>query len=381
MSETKGSTTKSRIIKILVVIIILLAIVRIALPHVLLYYANKSLSNMKGYHGHIEDIDLALYRGAYKIDSIYLNKVDSVSKNETPFFSSDHIDLSIEWKAIFHGSIVGELVFESPTLIFTKEKVEPSTLKKDSSDFKDLLNGFMPLQVNRFEINQGMIRYADQGSTPPVDIAMTNVHVLAQNLRNSYDSTILLPAKVNATASVYGGELSFNMKLNPLADQATFDLNTELTDTNLIELNEFFQAYAKVDVNNGVFGMYAEAAAKDGKFTGYVKPIIKDLDILGKEDRDDNIFRKMWEGFVGAVGQVFKNQSKDQVATKVSFQGDFDNPNTDVLSAVFNVLRNAFIQALQPAIDNEINITVLAKPDEKKPTFLQRVFGKRDDRK
>jgi hypothetical protein len=381
MSKVKGSTTKSRIIKILVVIIILLAIVRIALPHVLLYYANKSLSNMKGYHGHIEDIDLALYRGAYKIDSIYLNKVDSVSKNETPFFSSDHIDLSIEWKAIFHGSIVGELVFESPTLIFTKEKVEPSTLKKDSADFKDLLNGFMPLQVNRFEINQGMIRYADQGSTPPVDIAMTNVHALAQNLRNSYDSTVLLPAKVNATASVYGGVLSFNMKLNPLADQATFDLNTELTDTNLIELNEFFQAYAKVDVNNGVFGMYAEAAAKDGKFTGYVKPIIKDLDILGKEDRDDNIFRKMWEGFVGAVGQVFKNQSKDQVATKVSFQGDFDNPNTDVLSAVFNVLRNAFIQALQPAIDNEINIMVVAKPDEKKPTFLQRVFGKRDDRK
>jgi hypothetical protein len=381
MSETKGSTTKSRIIKILVVIIILLAIVRIALPHVLLYYANKSLSNMKGYHGHIEDIDLALYRGAYKIDSVYLNKVDSVSKNETPFFSSDHIDLSIEWKAIFHGSIVGELVFESPTLIFTKEKVEPSTLKKDSADFKDLLNGFMPLQVNRFEINQGMIRYADHGSTPPVDIAMTNVHALAQNLRNSYDSTVLLPAKVNATASVYGGVLSFNMKLNPLADQATFDLNTELTDTNLIELKEFFQAYAKVDVNNGVFGMYAEAAAKDGKFTGYVKPIIKDLDILGKEDRDDNIFRKMWEGFVGAVAQVFKNQSKDQVATKVSFQGDFDNPNTDVWSAVFNVLRNAFIQALQPAIDNEINITVVAKPDEKKPTFLQRVFGKRDDRK
>jgi hypothetical protein len=381
MSEAKGSTTKSRIIKILVVIIILLAIVRIALPHVLLYYANKSLSNMKGYHGHIEDIDLALYRGAYKIDSIYLNKVDSVSKNETPFFSSDHIDLSIEWKAIFHGSIVGELVFESPTLIFTKEKVEPSTLEKDSADFKDLLKGFMPLQVNRFEINQGMIRYADQGSTPPVDIAMTNVHVLAQNLRNSYDSTVLLPAKVNATASVCEGVLNFNMKLNPLADQATFDLNTELTDTNLIELNEFFQAYAKVDVNNGVFGMYAEAAAKDGKFTGYVKPIIKDLDILGKEDRDDNIFRKMWEGFVGAVGQVFKNQSKDQVATKVSFQGDFDNPNTDVLSAVFNVLRNAFIQALQPAIDNEINIMVVAKPDEKKPTFLQRVFGKRDDRK
>ena len=123
--------------------------------------------------------------------------------------------------------------------------------------------------------------------------------------------------------------------------------------------------------------MYAEAAANEGKFTGYVKPIIKDLDVLGMEDRGDNIFRKMWEGFVGGIGQVFKNQDKDQVATKVSFQGEFDQPNTDVWSAVINILRNAFIQAIQPAIDNEINISVVAV-EEKEPTFLQKVFGKKE---
>lgn len=380
MVEAYRVTRKRRIIKIIIGLVIFLAIVRIALPHVILYYANKSLSSMPGYYGHVEDIDLALISGAYTIDSIYLNKVDSITKKETPFFSSAHIDLSIEWKAVIHGSIVGELIFERPVLIFTKEKVEPATLQKDSSDFKDLLDGFMPLQVNRFEINEGAIRYADKGSTPPVDISMTNVYVLAQNLKNSYDSTVLLPAKVYANASVYGGTLSFNMKLNPLSDQATFDLNTELKDTDLPQMNDFFQAYAKVDVNKGVFGMYAEAAAKDGKFAGYVKPIVKDLDILGKEDRDDNIFRKMWEGFVGGIGQVFKNQSKDQLATKVSFQGEFDQPNTDVWSAVINVLRNAFIQALQPAIDNEINISVVAE-QKKEPTFLQRVFGKKESKK
>jgi hypothetical protein len=381
MNESEPGTRKKGVLKILLYVIIFLAIVRLALPYVALHYANKSLASMKGYYGHIEDIDIALIRGAYQIDSIYLNKVDSVTKKETPFFSSTQIDLSVEWKAIFHGSIVGELVFEKPVLIFTKQKVEPATLRKDSASFKDLLDGFMPLQINRVEVNNGAIRYADKGSKPPVDIAMTSVYVLAQNLRNSYDSTVLLPARVTASAAVYGGVLDFNLKLNPLADNPTFDLNTELKDTNLVELNEFFQAYAKVDVNKGVFGMYAEAAAKDGKFTGYVKPIIKDLDVLGKEDRDDNLFRKLWEGFVGGVGQVFKNQGKDQVATKVSFQGDFENPDTDVLSAIFNVLRNAFIQALQPAIDNEININAVEDEKKKKPTLLKRVFGKREERK
>ncbi len=48
--------------------------------------------------------------------------------------------------------------------------------------------------------------------------------------------------------------------------------------------------------------------------------------------------------------------------------------------ALTRVLQNAFIQALQPSIDQEINIaTVDSQPEEKK-TFLEKVFGKKDDK-
>ena len=80
---------------------------------------------MKGYYGKIKDIDLAIVQGAYVIDSIYLNKRDTVAQKETSFFSAQRIDLSIEWKTIFRGSVVGELRFENPTLLFIKDKVEP----------------------------------------------------------------------------------------------------------------------------------------------------------------------------------------------------------------------------------------------------------------
>jgi hypothetical protein len=36
---------------------------------------------MKGYFGHIEDIDLSIRRGAYIIKDIYLNKIDTVKKH------------------------------------------------------------------------------------------------------------------------------------------------------------------------------------------------------------------------------------------------------------------------------------------------------------
>lgn len=363
--------------KILVIIIVVLAVIRILLPYIVLHYANKNLAHMKGFYGHIKDIDIWLIRGAYKIDSIYLNKLDSVSLKQTPFFAARLIDLSVEWKAILHGSIVGKVVFDDPVLRFTNNKVEPHNLKKDSSSFIKLKKDFMPLKVNRFEVNNGRVQYIDEFSTPPVDIQMTSVHVLAQNLRNSYDSSKLLPATVNATANVYDGTFDFNVKLNPLAGVPTYDINAELKNTNLVKLNEFFKAYAKVDVNKGTFGLYMEVAAKDGKFDGYVKPIIKDLDVLGKEDRKDNILRKLWEGVVGTVADVFTNHSKDQFATKIPLQGNVKDPAADVWSAIGSVVRNAFIQALYPSLDNEITIASVDQPKGAKKTFLQKVFGKK----
>lgn len=382
MKTKRASQGKNRRgLKILLAVVIVLVVARLILPYVVLRYANKTLANMKGYYGRIHDIDIALMRGAYRMDSIYLNRVDTVTQKQTEFFAASGIDLSIEWKALLHGSVVGELVFESPMIRFTKDKVEPADVRSDSTGFRKLLGDFMPLQVNRFQVDNGRIRYIDEHSQPPVDIAMTNTNVLALNLRNSYDSAAMLPATVTANATIYEGSLDVNMKLNPLADDPTFDLNAEVKNTDLVQLNEFFQAYAKIDVNKGRFGLYTEVAAKEGRFNGYVKPLIQDLDVLGKEDRDDNIFRKMWEGVAGGVGEIFENQRKDQVATKLEFQGDLKNPRTGTWSAIINVLENAFIQAIQPSIDYEINLASVDSSKKEKKGLLAKAFGTDDSDK
>jgi hypothetical protein len=356
--------------------IILIIVIRLILPYVVLHLVNKNLATMKGYYGHVKDIDLAIIRGAYKVDSIYLNKKDMVTQKQTPFFAASVIDLSVEWKSLLKGSIVGEVIMNKPMLKFTADKVEPKDVAKDSSALKDLLDDFMPLRINRCEINRGRIQYIDPNTKPPYDIQMTNVHILAENLRNSYESSVLLPATITGNATVYEGTLTLNAKANPLAVSPTFDMSAELKNTNLVKLNDFFQAYAKVDVNKGNFGLYTEIAAKDKKFAGYVKPFIKDLDILGKEDRKDNLFQKMWEGIAGGVGKLLENHKKDQIATKIPFSGDLDDPKTNVWYALANVLQNAFIHALKPSIDNDITIgSVAAKTDEKK-TFLQKIFSK-----
>ncbi len=331
---------------------------------------------MKGYSGHIEDIDLSIYRGAYTINDIYLDKVDTLSNKASDFFKAKTIDLSIEWPSVFQGSIVGKLKFDSPVLIFTKDKAELGDIKKDTNDFRKLLKDFMPLKVNRFEIDNGELHYTDNNAKPKVDVALQQAHILALNLSNVVDPNIELPSTVTANATVYEGALTFNMKLNALNKEPTFDLNAELKHTNLVLLNDFLKAYGNFDVNRGTFGLYTEMASKEGKFKGYVKPIIKDLDVVGPQDKHDNFFNKVYEQIVGAAGVLLKNQNKDQIATKVEIKGDYKDPKTNTLDAIWEVLLNAFVQALIPSIDHEINLKSVdteIKGDDR--NLLQRIFS------
>ncbi len=362
--------------KIVIAVLAVLIVIRIILPYVVLHYSNKTLASLDGYCGHIDDVDLHIYRGAYIIKDIYIDKIDSTSNQHVPFLSSKAIDLSVEWKSLFHGRIVGELEILNPTIRFTKDKAEPAEMQKDTTDFRKVLKSFMPLKINYFKVINGKLQFIDSTSQPKVDVSMTNIQVLAENLSSVQDSA-LLPATVKASANLYKGNLDLKLKINPLATTPTFDLNAELKNTNLPDLNDFLKAYAKFDVHAGTFGLYTEVASKEGKFVGYVKPVIKHLKVKGDEDRHDSFFNKLYETLVGAVGVVLKNSEEKQVATKIPIEGKYGETTLGTWYAIVEVLRNAFVQALYPAIDNEISILSVDKVEkEKEKGFFEKLFTK-----
>lgn len=358
---------KGWLIGLLVLAVILIAI-RIALPPVAKYYANDYLGGkLPGYVGHIDAIHFSFFRGAYQVEGFYLDKMDSVLKKATPFVEVRLIDLSVEWGALLHGAFVGELFIETPVIAFTKDKVEPKQVVEDTTTFKQLLDVGMPLDVNRVEIQNGSVRYKDLTTNPQVDIGITNIDVVAENLQNAVDPVQVLPSTILLDAKVYGGTVHVDTKLNLLADDPTFDVTADVKHVNLPSLNNFFKAYGKFTMQSGEFNVYTEVAAKDGGFKGYIKPLMKDIKISGPDDKDENFLVKIWEGVLDAVVWVFKNKPNDQLATKIPLEGRFNDPKPNILYTIFALLRNGFIEALNPSIDNEINIHSPAEVDTRKP--------------
>lgn len=367
--KNSGNWNWKRKHSVIVGIIVLLVAIRLLLPSFVLRYANRALAGLDGYYGQVADIDIALYRGAYQLDRLYINKVDSGSGEQARFFAVKRVDLAIEWRSLFRGALVGELAFDSPELIFTKEKAEIDAVAKDTNDFRQLLKDFMPLRVNRFEVLNGSIRYTDSTASPLVDISLENAQILAENLKNTNREDEKLPSTIRMNARAYGGSLALDMQLDALAEQPTFDLTAEIEGANLPDLNDFFIAYGRFDISKGTLGLYSEFASDSGRYKGYVKPIIKDLEVVGLEDREDSFFQRAKEAVIGLVGKILENPKEEQVATRVPIEGSFGETDVLVWEAVWQILKNAFIEALMPSVDNAININSPKEVEGRKGIF------------
>ncbi|MFI5152963.1 MAG: DUF748 domain-containing protein [Chitinophagales bacterium] len=357
MRKGKISGKRKFLVIILGSLLILLIAARIALPYILLRAVNRELTKIPGYTGKVDDLDVSLIRGAYKLKG--LNLVKTGGKVPVPFFSADIIDLSIQWNALLHGRIVGEIVVDHVVLNFVKGPTEETSQTKIDKKWTDVVDHLMPLKLNRFEIINSEIHYRDFYSKPKVDIYAKEVHILAQNLSNVNKNKEALPSTAEGTAKVYGGHAKVSMKLNPLNNSPTFDANAEMVGLDITNLNNFLEAYGKLDVKQGTISIYTEAAAKDKKIIGYTKPIIKDLKVVNWEKDKDQPLKLAWEAVVGTVAWIFKNHEKDQLATKAEFEGNIKNPDVSTWYIIGQLLQNAFIQALYPALENSVNVNQL----------------------
>lgn len=340
---------------------VFLIIVRLALPSIVRYYVNLQLQKSSDYAGRVNDIDLSLWRGAYQIKGINIYKRNG--KVREPFFSAPYMDLSLQWDALFHGRIVAKIYMEQPRLNFVEGPTAAQSQGGGNTSWNQMLESLTPFKLNRLDIHDGQIHYKDDYSTPKVDIYFSELGASATNLSNARDQKLALPAGIVADANTIGnGHMSFNLQFNPLAPAPEYQLQASLTNVDLPSLNDFLRAYGKFDVARGTFAMFTSVAATNQAYAGYIKVLFTHLDVFEwKKERQKNILKIFWEAIVGTVSTVLRNQSKDELATKIPISGVYTNSQVDIMSTIGTLLRNAFIRALLPKYDQKVTTSQVAQ--------------------
>lgn len=341
----------------LVVLVALAIAIRAALPVMVTHYANRVLNSIPGYEGRIVDVDIHLWRGAYTIHRVAITKVDVAPKTgkvkRSPFLYAETIDLSVEWRELLRGAVVGQVELYRPTLnLYAGPARKEQT--RASDDFIERFRRLSPLQINRFAVVDGELHFRNYAAEPDVDIYLDQINLVARNLTNSTRISDTLVATLSADArAMKSGDLRVEMKLDPFAPHPTYDMALELKHLHLPEINNYLRYYLAVVARDGRLSLAAESSAKDGRFKGYVKPVVKDLDVL-KIKRDKTFGETIKAFFVKIMAGIFENKPKEQLATKIEFSGTFKDPKISIWEAVTEFMRNAF-EALPPGLDGSVS--------------------------
>jgi hypothetical protein len=339
---------------VLVVALVLLA-VRLVLPHTMKTLINQRLEKIPEYAGHVEDIDLSIWRGAYQLEGVEILKTNGQTRE--PFFKARRIDFSLAWRDLFRGRFVGDFVLEDAELIIVNAPTEDSSQTEVvDKRWQDAIEDIFPIEITRLEITDSRIRFIDTDADPKVDIALDGLEVVVKGLRNRpSEKRGPLPAEIELRAKTIGnGDLRVFGGLDLLAEQPRFKLNLELINVDLPALNDFLLAYGNVDVSRGEFQLFLEVAAAEGRYEGYIKPFFDDLDFKNVEDKSKPVTQRLWEKMVSGLSTFLKNKPRDQVATRVPFSGEFGETDVGVLATIGNLIRHGFGRALSEQLEGEI---------------------------
>lgn len=359
-SPTRRQHRPPRFVYWLAGIVVFLVVIRLVLPYGLKNFVNHQLNQSKDYSGNIGDVTVHLWRGAYQVHDIHIFK--SGGQIPVPFFSTRVLDLSLEWSELFHGAIVSKIAMLAPSLNFVSGPTKDQSQDGKDNDWGQILESLVPFKINQLSVANGQVHFQNLYSTPPVDIYLNDVSVLATNFTNARRLTEPLPAGITAHGKALGsGGLDFDIHVNPLAKTPAFELTGQLTNVDLVSLNDFLRAYGKFDVARGQFALFTSFAAKDGNYDGYCKVFFKDLKVFSWEkEKKKDALEIFWQAIVGTLATAFKNQPHDLLATKIPISGTLGTTDVHLWPTIATLLRNAFIKSLVPKLDQPVKLEQVA---------------------
>ncbi|MBF6623736.1 MAG: DUF748 domain-containing protein [Pseudomonas stutzeri] len=337
---------------------LLLLLLHLALPNLVRNYLNDRMADMGDYQGQVEDVDLTWWRGAYRIEGLLIEKKDKLV--QAPLFKAPVIDIAISWDGLLrHREVVGEVVFHQPQLNFVDGGESGESQSGEGVDWRDQLDALVPITLNKIQVIDGQLSFRNFTVDPPVHVYASGIEASLYNLTNSTDEQGRRVASFEGTGKLFNqAPIEATARFDPFTEWEDFEVNLRITGVPLKQLNDFSRAYGKFDFAAGSGDLVLEVEATDSQLSGYIKPLLRNVEVFDLEqdiaNEDKGFFRGIWEAVVGAGEEVLKNQRKDQFATRIELSGSINNTDVSAFQAFIAILRNAFVQAFSTRFERSL---------------------------
>lgn len=345
----------------LLLLIIAGVIARPFLPGAVRWYVNRTLDQSVLYKGRIGDVTLHIWRGAYAIHDVRIIK--TTGNIPVPFFTGKRVELAVQWSALLrlHPRVVAQVEMDQPQVNFVDDPAPGASETGSGGPWLKMLRDLFPFDLNRVIVKEGSIHFRTYQKATPVDVYLDHLNATVDDLTNINRSITPLLTTVTATGlAMDQAKFQFQMKLDPFSYNPSFQLGLRLIGLDITTTNDLIETYGGFNVKRGLFDLVVDVDCKEGEINGYVKPLFRNMVIFNlvqdvKEDK--NVIQVFWQAIVGGASAVITNYNREQLGTLIPFTGSLNGPQIDYLGTIGNLLRNAFIRAYLPRLEQDTKQT------------------------
>jgi hypothetical protein len=334
-------------------IFVLLLAVRMVMVPVAQKELNKFLATFSPtLYFHMDDLNIHIIRGAYSFNGI----VGKVKGQQQEFLKIKKVDVSIAWREIFKGKIVTDIAVSGIDFSYTGElKNAIAKMPKKESQADTAKEKLFPVKIERLDIKDSVVTLDDYPSLEE--------HKKLQISKIEGRLTNLTPEKkfplsfFNLRASVLGNSVvKTTGHLNTLAKPMQWDVDGEMQGFELTTANAFLKRKLPLTFTQGKLDLYAEAESKNGNIQGYVKPFMKNIDVIKTKENFKGPKHWFIEILTALGNLVLRASDTKSVATRIPFSMDKAGMHVDSGEALTKALQHGFEEKLKPGIEDKYEL-------------------------
>ncbi len=335
------------------IIVLILGAIRLLLPVAALAALNYALRNkIEDYVGHIDNLHLAILRGAVEFKDLHLEKRD---KPEALQANIESIKFNLLWQDLWDKKAIAEVYVNKIEVVLTEipklkpPKPEDLTFKKIR---KILAESEWSSELNKFEIRNSSVKFLVPKAKAPLSVSNINVNVY--NLHFSPDREWQLSDFTLKGLLQGQGEINLSGKLQPLALPPMAEINFSLVDFELKTLNGLLLKILPMDITRGKLSAYIEAATEEGHSNGYAKIFFDEIDVLASPQKFKSGRHFLIEAGAALGNWVLKNDKEKSLAVNLPFKIKHDNVAVNTSEAFWSTIENKRDE-LDRKLDNSVS--------------------------
>ncbi len=349
------------------VVIAVIVVIRLILDPIAAHYTRKGLNGSETMRGDFQSVHVTVFPPGYEIHRLKIDeRIDPGWKH--PMFYAERVKAGLDMGRLFHGRVVANARIDEPKIIFTVREEAPKNKKAAGPpDLAPMLRQVLPARVNRIEIRDGEFLFRDLVTKGQPEIWLHDIEVAVENLATRRKLAGGEPATVSASAKLgRSGDLKVFLSANPFARPLAFAGQVEERGWHVAELYDLVEPQTKLQTPKGTFDVFVEFKSRDGRITGGVKPVLKNVEVKPTESGLGNRL-KAW--LADKALHLFSDRVPDRnaVATVIPIEGKLTDPDVQLWPTVLGVVRNAFVEGMSSSFRD----VPPPKADEKQGVLAQ----------